>query len=77
MEKKHMMEENIAAATAKIFAVDASDGESDGHDQEELYEMKDIIDDSSKVEDAEEINLRHQADQKVRQMHSRDAEHDW
>jgi hypothetical protein len=77
MEKKHKMEENVARTVAKTFAVDAPDGESDGHGQEELYEIKHIIDDASKVEDAAEINLRHQADQKIRQMHSRDAEHDW
>jgi outer membrane protein assembly factor BamB len=77
LKKKHMMEENMAAAAAKTFAVDAPDGDSDGHLQEELYEIKHIIDEASKVEDAEEIKLRHQAEQKVRQFHSRDAEHDW
>jgi hypothetical protein len=37
MEKKHMMEEKIAAAMAKTVAVDAPDGESDGALQIQSY----------------------------------------
>jgi hypothetical protein len=40
----------------------------------ELYKFNHIIDDASEVEDVEEISSRHQADQKIRQMHSRDAQ---
>jgi hypothetical protein len=45
----------LMASAKKTYAVDAPDGESDGHIQEELLEIKHIIDDAAVLEDKDAI----------------------
>jgi hypothetical protein len=62
---------------AKIFAVDAADGQSDGYFKEEMEEIKHIIDYAAKLEDNYTIKAKHMKEQKVKEYHARDPEHDW
>ena len=59
------------------FGVDAPDGDSDGHVQEELQEVKHIIDEAAQHEDANLINKQHELEDDVHKFHARDPEHDW
>jgi hypothetical protein len=58
--RRHKLE---AEAAARIFAVDAPNGESDGyvkeHLKEEMQEIKDIIDFAAVAEDQDEVVQRH------------------
>jgi hypothetical protein len=58
-------------------AVDAPDGESDGHIQEELTEIRKIIDDAALHEDKDFVKYEHKMEDAVRKERARDPEHDW
>ena len=53
----------------RIFAVEAPDGESDAHLQEELEEVKHMIDDAAVLEKKEEVEKKHQREQEVKKYH--------
>ncbi|CAB9507372.1 expressed unknown protein [Seminavis robusta] len=61
----------------KIFAVDSPDGEVDGHIEEEMEEIKHIIDDAAEHEDKDKIEYQHKMEDAVRKDRARDPEHDW
>jgi len=61
----------------RIFAIDAPDGESDGHLQEELQEINHIIEDAAAVQDKEAIEKKHKLEKETKKFHARDPEHDW
>ena len=61
----------------RIFAIDAPDGESDGHLQEELQEINHIIEDAAAVEEREAIEKKHKLEKETKKFHARDPEHDW
>lgn len=67
-----LMEEN-----QKTFAVEAPDGEVDGHIMEEMEEINHIIDDAAKLEDKEQIEYQHKMEDAVAKERVRDPEHDW
>lgn len=65
-----------AVAARKVFAVDAPDGDSDGHWQEELDQVHHtMIDDMH--EDANKIQYQHKMNEGIRMERARDPEHDW
>ena len=59
------------------FAVDAPDGDSDGHVLEEMLEVEHIIEDAAIHENKKEIDQRHKLEKDVEKFHARDPEHDW
>lgn len=61
----------------KTFAVDAPDGESDGHVLEEIMEVSQIIDDAGAKESKRTIEYQHKMEKKVQKDRARDPEHDW
>jgi hypothetical protein len=61
----------------KIYAVDAPDGETDGHLQEEIEEITHIIEDAADHEDTEAVLRRHAMKTACDKIHARDPEHDW
>ena len=73
----HEAEAKLAEDASHTIAVDGPDGDPDGHAQEDLLEVKKLIEQAAQVEDKGEIDLRHLADAKVRKSHARDPEHDW
>lgn len=64
VEKQHRMEAEDAREAAKVFAVDAPDGDIDDeiHGKEEMEEINHIIEDQAKLEDAVEVEKLHQKD---------------
>lgn len=71
------MKELRDVVSSKFIAVDAPDGETDGHIEEEMEEVKHIIDDASKYEDKEAIEHLHKLQDAVHKERARDPEHDW
>ena len=61
----------------KTYAVEAPDGEVDGHILEEMEEINHIIDDAAKLEDKDQIEYQHKMEEGVRKDRARDPEHDW
>jgi len=70
---KDLEEEDVK----KTYAVDAPDGEVDGHTVEEMEEIDHIIEDAAEHEDTERVIAQHQGEEEVRKFHARDPEHDW
>eukprot|EP00550_Attheya_septentrionalis_P013456 CAMPEP_0198303184 /NCGR_PEP_ID=MMETSP1449-20131203/56757_1 /TAXON_ID=420275 /ORGANISM="Attheya septentrionalis, Strain CCMP2084" /LENGTH=171 /DNA_ID=CAMNT_0044005669 /DNA_START=50 /DNA_END=568 /DNA_ORIENTATION=+ len=60
-----------------LFAVDAPDGQYDGFVKEEMIHVDCLIGEAAEMEDKETIETLHTLDQKVREYHARDPEHDW
>ena len=77
IKRKHQIEADIAAGAKSTLAVDAPDGDSDGHVLEELQEIDQMIDDAALLEDKEAIVRQHKAEEAVRKDRARDPEHDW
>ena len=67
----------LIAEAEKTYAVDAPDGEVDGHLQEEMEEINHIIVDAAAHEDSAKIDRKHKNEKAVRKEQARDAEHDW
>ena len=74
VKREHQMAEEL---NKKIFAVDAPDGETDGHINEEMEEITHIIDDAAVLEDKQAIIRKHALETAVRKEHAKDPEHDW
>lgn len=75
--KQHMATERILKEQGKVFAVDAPDGDSDGHVQEEMHEVNRIIEEASQSEDKQAIIMQHKVQEKIQMERAKDAEHDW
>jgi len=72
--------QKVAARVAenkKTFAVDSPDGETDGHIQEEMEEIKHIIEDAAAHEDKQKVLYQHKMEAAVRKDRAKDPEHDW
>jgi hypothetical protein len=81
-ERKEELQERlddlkVLMEKTQAFAVDSPDGEVDGHIQEEMEEIKHIIDDAAVLEDKKKIEYQHKMDDAVRKDRARDPEHDW
>jgi hypothetical protein len=74
--RRHKME----AETASIFAVDAPDGESDGyvnkHLEEEMQEIKNIIDFAAVTEDKDAVMQRHKMKEGIYAVDAPDGDSD-
>jgi hypothetical protein len=72
--------EQIKAAVKdarRIFAVDGPDGEPDDLLGEEMEQVRHIVEEAAKVEDAEQIRKKHEMEREVKKARARDPEHDW
>ena len=61
----------------RFYAVDAPDGETDGHLEEEIEEIMHIIEDAADHEDTEAVLHKHAMKTAFDKIHARDPEHDW
>jgi hypothetical protein len=64
-------------ANRRAYATDAPDGTSDAELREGLKEVKKIIDDAAKLEDADAIRKQRAFDRAVKTDRARDPQHDW
>lgn len=61
----------------KEFAVDGPDGEDDGHFEEEMSTISDIIEHAAQHEDKTKIDFLHHLQLESRVEAERHPEHDW
>jgi hypothetical protein len=77
LEKQIKELKQAVKETKLTYAVDAPDGDSDGHIKEEMLEIEHIIDEAAAHEDKESIEKKHKIEEDVKKFHARDPEHDW
>ena len=82
-DKFDKLEENVAKLHEQVkkldpnFAVDGPDGDSIGHEKEELQEIEHIIEEAALHEDKDAIIRKHKLQDDVKAYHAKDPEHDW
>lgn len=52
-------------------------GDTDGRIQEEMKEVRALIDDAAEKESPEAIEMKHRIEEAIKLKHARDPEHDW
>lgn len=76
VDERQLMEE-LKKDGNRFLAVNAPDGESDGHFVEEQIEIENIIKDAAVHEDKETIEMTHYVDKEIRKDRAKGPEHDW
>jgi hypothetical protein len=76
-QKVQEMKEKLQQAALGSYAVDAPDGEPDGHIQEEMTEIRQVIEEAAIGEDAASIRAQQAVRNEILKDRARDPEHDW
>jgi hypothetical protein len=76
-QKVQEMKEKLQQAALGSYAVDAPDGEPDGRIQEEMTEIRQVIEEAATGEDAASIRAQQAMRSEILKDRARDPEHDW